>query len=106
MIISVTKHNFAQEIEQSTKPVVIDVFATWCGPCQHMMPVFEELAQELGNRYTFAKLNVDESREIAIDFSITQVPTFLFIKDGKAVGRELGYMNKEDLRLKIEEYLN
>lgn len=105
MVISITKHNFKPEIEDSTKPVIIEVYATWCGPCQHMMPLFEELEQELGDRYTFAKLNVDESREIAIAYQITSVPTFLFIKNNEVMGKEVGYMSKEDLRLKIEELL-
>ncbi len=105
MVISITKHNFRQEVEQATKPVVIEVYATWCGPCQHMAPIFEELEQELGSQYTFAKLNVDESREIAIAYGVTSVPTFLFINDNQVRGKEIGYMSKEDLKAKIEELL-
>lgn len=105
MIVSINKHNFKQEIEQSTKPVVIEVYATWCGPCQHMMPIFEELEKELGQQYTFAKLNVDESREIAIQYSISSVPTFLFLKDNKVMGKEIGYMSKEELKDKISDLL-
>lgn len=105
MVKSITKHNFKPEVEQSTKPVVIEVYATWCGPCQHMMPIFEELEAELGQTYTFAKLNVDESREIAISYNITSVPTFLFIKNNQVMGKEIGYMGKEDLKSKIVELL-
>ncbi len=105
MVISITKHNFNQEIEQSAKPVIIEVFATWCGPCQHMAPLFEELSQELSDKYTFAKLNVDESREIAINYGITSVPTFLFLKNNQVVTKEVGYMSKDDLKNKIQEVL-
>lgn len=102
-IVSINKHNFKQEIEESLKPVVIDVYATWCGPCQHMMPIFEELEQELNDKYLFAKLNVDEARELAVAYNISSVPTFIFIKDNQIVSKEHGYMSKEDLKSKIEE---
>lgn len=105
MVISLTNQNFKQEVEESAKPVVIEVYATWCGPCQHMMPLFEELEKELNTKYVFGKLNVDEAREIAIQYSITSVPTFLFIKNNKVKGKEIGFMSKEDLRHKIDELL-
>lgn len=105
MVISINKHNFKPEIEESKKPTIIKVYATWCGPCQHMMPFFEELGQELGSKYTFAKLNVDESREIAIHYNVTSVPTILFIKNNQIVGKEVGYMSKEELQEKIQEFL-
>lgn len=105
MIITLTKENFAQEIERATKPVVIDVFATWCGPCQMIKPFFEELAKELGNQFIFAELNVDESRELAIQFGVSSVPTFVFMKNNNVVGKEIGYMPKEALKGKILELL-
>ncbi len=104
-IISVTKHNFEQEITNAKKPVIIDAFATWCGPCQHMEPIFEELADEYGDKYTFAKLNIDEARDIAVKFGIMSVPTFLFLKEGKVVGQEVGYKAKEDLLDHLKQYL-
>lgn len=103
MPVSITKHNFKQEIEEATKPVIIDAYAVWCGPCQHMAPIFEELEQELGSKYSFLKLNVDESPDIAVSYKILSVPTFLFIKNNEVVGREVGYMSKEDLYTKIEQ---
>lgn len=105
MVTSITQHNFEEEVEKSEKPVVIEVYATWCGPCQHMMPLFEELAEEYKDNYKFAKLNVDEAREIAIHYNITSVPSFLFIKNNELAGKEVGYISKEDLRSKINEFL-
>jgi thioredoxin 1 len=81
------------------------VFATWCGPCQMMKPFFEELAKELGANYTFGQINVDESRELAIDFGVTSVPTFIFIKNNQVVAKETGYMPKDQLKAKISELL-
>jgi len=105
MIISVTSSNYEQDVEKSSKPVVLDVYATWCGPCQQMMPHFEELAKELEDSYTFAKLDVDQARDIAIKHNISSVPTMLFFKNGKVVGTEMGYMNKESLKRKISSIL-
>ena len=105
MAINITQENVAQEVEQASKPVILDVYATWCGPCQQMMPIFEELEKAHGDSYVFAKLNVDEGRELSIKYGVTSVPTFLFIKNNEVVGRETGYMAKEDFEAKIKEYL-
>ena len=105
MITSITPKNFEKEVKEETKPVVLDVYASWCGPCQQMMPLVEELAQELSSKYKFAKLNVDEARDISIQYGVISVPTFLFLKNGQVKGKETGYMSKETLQEKIESYL-
>lgn len=105
MVVTITSENFESEVLHSPKPVVLDIYATWCGPCQQMAPVFEELATELGNTYKFAKLNVDESRDVAIRLGATSIPTFVFVKNGTIKGKEVGYMSKEDLQVKIEKHL-
>jgi len=92
-------------IVSATKPVIVDVFAPWCGPCMQVKPIFAQLAAELEQSYIFAQLNVDEERELAIQYSITSIPTFLFIKNNKVVGKETGYMGKETLKEKISAYL-
>ena len=105
-IISITRHNFETEIINSAKPVVIDVFAIWCGPCQHMEPFFSELALEFGDKYTFGKINIDEARDVAVEFGVMSVPTFLFLKGGELIGQEVGYMSKEQLKEYIQKYLD
>ncbi len=102
MAVSITSDNLDKEIKQESKPIVLDVYANWCGPCQQMMPIVDELEQELGSKYKFAKLNVDEARDISIEYGVISVPTFLFIKDGQVKGKETGYMSKETLQEKIE----
>lgn len=105
MAVAITQENFDAEITNETKPIILDVYATWCGPCQQMMPILEELEKELGDKYKFVKLNVDEAREISIKYGVTSVPTFVFIKDGEVKGKETGYMSKEVLKEKIEAAL-
>lgn len=102
MAVSITQQNFEQEISNAKQPIILDVYATWCGPCQQMMPIVEELEKELGSKYKFAKLNVDEAREISIRYGVTSVPTFIFIHNNTVKGKETGYMSKEDLQEKIE----
>lgn len=105
MPITITQDNLEREINQSSKPVIVDVYAVWCGPCQQMTPIFDELEKEVGDKYAFAKINVDESRELSIKYGVTSVPTFLFIKNGQVKGKETGYMAKEALKKKIESLL-
>jgi thioredoxin 1 len=102
MALSITPENHEAEIKHANKPVILDIYATWCGPCQQMNPIIEELEKEWGDKYKFAKLNVDEAREISIkDYGVTSVPTFVFIKDGVVKGKETGYMSKETLQERI-----
>lgn len=105
MVHDLTKKNLADIIESSKKPVVIDVYAPWCGPCVQIKPLFTQLATELSDTYTFAQMNVDEERDLAIQYSITSIPTFLFIKNNQVVGRETGYMSKDALKDKLKAYL-
>ena len=104
-VIAVTEENHKTEIIESKKPVILDVYAPWCGPCQHVAPIFEELEKELSDKYKFAKINVDEARELSITYGVSSVPTFVFIKDNEVKGKETGYMSKDDLKTKIENYL-
>lgn len=104
-IVSVTQLNYKKEIEDSALPVVIDVHAVWCGPCQQMAPIFDELDKEMGTSYKFAKINVDEARDLSIKFGVTSVPTFLFIKNNELKGKEIGYISKDELQKKIKNFL-
>ena len=102
MATAVSSQNFDQEVIKSSLPVVVDVYATWCGPCRQMMPIFEELSQELSSKYKFTKLNIDEDREIAIQYNVSSIPTLLFFKNGTMVGKETGFMGKDALLAKLE----
>lgn len=105
MALLITSANFKTEVEESKLPVVIDVFATWCGPCKQMGPVVDALATELAGKFKIVKLNIDEERDLAVQFNISSIPTFVFVKDGKMVGKESGSMSKDVLKAKIESVL-
>jgi thioredoxin 1 len=100
----VTTQNFSEEVLKSDKPVVVDVYATWCGPCKMMAPLFEQLAQEK-TEYKFVKVNIDDERDLAVQYNVSSIPSFLFFKDGKLVGKEMGYMSKDALTTKLKNHL-
>ena len=95
-VIHVTKENFESEVLKSDKPVFIDFWASWCGPCQMVSPVVEELAEEIDD-VKFAKVNVDEQPDLARQFQIMSIPTMILLKDGKVVDTTIGAQPKEDI---------
>ena len=95
-IIHVTEATFKQEVLESDKPVLVDFWATWCGPCQTMGPVVDELAQELTD-VKVGKVNVDEQMALAREYKVMSIPTFLVFKDGKVAERTLGVQEKSEL---------
>jgi thioredoxin 1 len=104
-VVNINKDNFEKEIKQFDKPIVIDVYATWCGPCQQMKPIFNDLAKEFDGRAKFTALNVDEVRDLSIMFGVTSVPTFVFYYNGEMHSKDTGYMSKEALKSRVEEFI-
>ena len=97
-----TNDNFEIEIQEGV--CVVDFFATWCGPCKMLAPVFEELSQEM-SEVKFFKVDVDQALDIARKFSITTVPTMIIFKDGQAVDKMIGFLPKEHIKAKVEAQL-
>ena len=85
--------------------LVIDFWATWCGPCRMLGPVVDELASEFEGRATIAKCNVDDCEEIAMRFGVRNIPTLVFVKNGEVVDRTVGVLPKQELEAKIQLYL-
>ncbi len=94
--ITLTTLNFEEEVLKSTKPVLVDFWATWCGPCRMIAPIVEEIANEYQN-IKVGKINVDEQEKLAIQYGIMSIPTLILFKDGKEVKRILGYREKSQL---------
>ena len=95
--IILTEENFEKEILQSDKPVLVDFWAPWCGPCKMLGPVIEELAQELSGRAKVAKVNVDEQAKLAAEYGIVSIPTLIVFKNGKVTNKSVGVQAKDDI---------
>ena len=100
-VIEITSDNFESEVMKSSKPVLVDFWAAWCGPCRMIAPVLEEVAKEATNAKV-GKVNVDEQPELAQQFQIMNIPTLLVFKDGKVVNKIVGGRPKADLLAMLE----
>jgi len=100
-VVHITMENFEKEVLQSDKPVLIDFWAPWCGPCKMMGPVFEELSDEMTD-LKFVKINTEDNQELAGQFQIQGIPTLSLIKGSKEVDRMSGFAPKPILKQKIE----
>jgi thioredoxin 1 len=96
-IIHVSDENFEQEVLKADMPVVVDLWAPWCGPCRALAPIVEELAVAYKNRVKFAKLNIDDSPSTAEKFGVRSIPTLMLFKDGKLLDTLIGLVPKEKL---------
>ena len=104
-VIHVTDDSFQEVVLNSDKPVLVDFWASWCGPCLALTPVIDELAEEMSEQIKICKLNVDENQKTAMQYGIKGIPTILFFKDGKVVEQSVGLVPKEHLKELISKVL-
>ena len=100
--IAVNDITFATEVLQSDKPTLVDLWAPWCGPCRLIAPLVDEIAEENGERFKIAKLNIDDNPQIARRFGVRSIPTLLFFKDGELRDQVVGTVPKSALLARLE----
>lgn len=104
-LVEITDANYEQEVLQSKVPVMIDLWAEWCGPCRMIAPIVEELAEEYAGKVKFGKLDVDANRQTATQLGIQAIPTLLLVKDGRIVKQIVGVQPKKNIKVALDELL-
>lgn len=104
--MDLTKENFNQEVLQSELPVVVDFWATWCGPCKVLSPTVEEIGKEFEGRAKVHKIDVDSNNDLATQYGVMSIPTLKFFKGGKQVGEIIGAAPKVSIVAELQKHLN
>ncbi|MCK4957303.1 MAG: thioredoxin [Candidatus Cloacimonetes bacterium] len=104
-LIEVNENNFTDEVTNASCPVVVDLWAPWCGPCRALAPTMEEINAEFNSKAKVVKINIDDNPAIAAKYNVMSIPTILFFKDGQVEGQLVGLVAKEKIADKLNELL-
>ncbi len=104
-IIELTDENFETRLKLADKPVLVDYWAEWCGPCKMVAPVLEELSEELKDKLTIAKLDVDNNKDSAIKQKVMSIPTLILFKNGEPIDQRIGALTKSQLKEFLEQHI-
>jgi thioredoxin 1 len=104
-IVNIDDNNFQKTVLESQKPVLVDFWATWCGPCRMVAPVIDELSKEYQDKVDFAKVNVDETPKLASQYGVMSIPTLIVFKNGKPEQQVIGFKPKNELKAMLDKAL-
>lgn len=104
--VIINKSNFENEVINADKPVLLDFYADWCGPCKMLSPVLSEIADEYADVLKVAKVNVDDEPELAMKFKVSSIPMLVLFKDGRIVSTSVGYRPKDEILNELKLYIN
>lgn len=105
MVIEINDNNFEDEVLKSDKPVLVDLWAPWCGPCRMVAPIIDKVASSYSDKFKFTKINIDENPKSPSQYGVMSIPTLLFFKNGKVVDTVIGAVPESTLKNKVEEVL-
>tara|TARA_Y100000310_G_scaffold275528_2_gene292107 strand:+ start:892 stop:1218 length:327 start_codon:yes stop_codon:yes gene_type:complete len=105
MVVEINQDNFTKEVLKSETPVIVDFWAAWCGPCKMLAPVFEELSKDYEGKLKFAKVNVEDEKELAGKYGVRGIPNLKVLNKGEVVGEIVGFKPKEELKKDIDAIL-
>lgn len=102
LVVKLTQENFETEVLKSSKPVLVDFWAEWCGPCKMIAPLLDELAAEYDGKVKIGKINTDEQQQLASQYGVSSIPTLLFFKNGQVVNQMIGARPKRDFKAALD----
>lgn len=104
-VLTLNKDNFKASVLEANQPTLVDFWAPWCSPCRMIAPIVDEIAVEYYGKFNVGKVNVDENREIAVDYGVMSIPTLIVFNGGEVADRIVGFKSKNDLKALIEKHL-